>query len=159
MNQTLIVNLIRNLGQRVQELLGHELEFLGLGPGQLAILTQIIASPGISQGRISRQLKLDKSTVSRAVRILIYAGYVEKRSCINDQKSHSLRATKLSLAFTEQMNSIVEETESVIIDSLNNEEVDQFQKYLKKASDNLERHLNHRRALLATEAHPLIERT
>ncbi len=158
MNQSNLLPLIRNLGQRTQEFLGHEFEFLGLGPGQIKTLTQIMAFPGTHQGELARQLKMDKSTISRAIRVLVGAGFVEKRANRHDQKTQSLWATKLATAFAQQMNSIVEDAESVIVTSLTEEETAQFQKHLKQASDNLERHLIKRRALLATEAHPSIER-
>ena len=122
MNQISLLPLIRNLGQRTQEFLSHKYEFLGLGPGQIKTLTQIIASPGINQSQLKRQLNLDKSTISRSVRNLVKAGYVEKRAYRNDQKSKALWATKLATEFAQQMNSIVKNAESVIIGNLTEEE-------------------------------------
>ncbi|MCP4290841.1 MAG: winged helix-turn-helix transcriptional regulator [bacterium] len=154
-----ILPLIRDLGQRTQELLSQEFEFMGLGPGQIRVLTAVLATPGINQNSLARATNLNKSTISRAVTILSRAGYVEIRSLTGNKKSLSILPTNLAKSLIPQMSSITEDTESVIIKSLGPKEAQNFGQNLKTISVNLDSLIKQRRNQLATEPNSPTERT
>ena len=56
----------------------RELSHWGLGPGQQAYLLALSPGKGTTQEELSRQLKVDKANVSRAVKSLMALGYVER---------------------------------------------------------------------------------
>ncbi len=57
-----------------------------LQKGQFIFLTRICENPGINLIDLSKMLKVDKTTTSKAVRKLIVKGYVEKYRDAEDQR-------------------------------------------------------------------------
>ncbi|MFH2051174.1 MAG: MarR family transcriptional regulator [bacterium] len=70
---------IRNLVTRIHRFGILHFEYLALGPGQAAVLREIIFHPGLTQSSLSRRLGLHKSRISRIVAHLESIHYVERK--------------------------------------------------------------------------------
>lgn len=79
--------------------------------GQFLFLTRVCENPGISLGQLSYQLKMDKTTITKAIQKLIIAGYVNKEI---DQKDHRLSHLKPTAKALEIYNEIISEKNRII---------------------------------------------
>jgi len=64
-----------------------------LEPSQFALLSALSSHPGASQTPISRALGLDKTTMSRNLRILRRNGWIEPAAKTNDGRERGFRLT------------------------------------------------------------------
>lgn len=82
--------------RRLETLKAKNLQFLGIGPGQMQAIITIIAEPGICQSQLARQMRVDKSTVNRIVNKLIIAQLVKKSPSPTDARVQGLIPTNLA---------------------------------------------------------------
>ena len=75
-----------------------ELEDTGLAGGQTPYLTALFRQPGISQEEISRQLNVNKSSVTRQLAILEEKGYIRRQSSESDRRLLLVYPTDKALA-------------------------------------------------------------
>ncbi len=66
----------------------------GMSGGQLPFFMNIINNPGITQEELSKLLRIDKSTTTRAVKSLCSIGYVVRRSDDRDRRIYRLYPTE-----------------------------------------------------------------
>ena len=66
------------LARQVNKLWEQAFDDLGLSPAHAYLLRLVLDQPGISQGRIAEELKLEKSTVTRFVDSLQQRGYLNR---------------------------------------------------------------------------------
>ena len=66
------------LARQVNKLWEQAFDDLGLSPAHAYLLRLVLDQPGISQGRIAEELKLEKSTVTRFVDSLEQRGYMNR---------------------------------------------------------------------------------
>ena len=130
----ILIKLVRQLSTLNTQYLDH----LGLGPGQAAILKTITTHYGVTEVELSRLLKLDKSTVSRAVKRLVEAGYILKRQNPDDRRSHHLLATKMAAAFESQFADVDQSVAKAHQEGFSNIQIQEFGEYLRRASANVD---------------------
>ncbi len=65
--------------------------------GQFLFLTRICENPGISLKELSYKLKMDKTTITKAIQKLIIAGYVNKDIDEKDNRLSHLKPTSKAL--------------------------------------------------------------
>ena len=87
---------VNALARKVNQIWDHAFADLGLSPAHAYLLRLVLSQPGISQKAIARELRLDKSTVTRFIDYLEDQGYL-KRSKIGREQiiSPTRNATKL----------------------------------------------------------------
>ncbi len=66
----------------------------GMSGGQLPFFMNIVNNPGITQEELSKLLKIDKSTTTRAVKSLCSSGYVLRKSDESDKRVYRLYPTQ-----------------------------------------------------------------
>lgn len=64
-----------------------------IGPGQIIFLKTIVENPGISQEKLSNQLKFDKGTTARTVKKLELENYIERKIDESDRRAFQLFPT------------------------------------------------------------------
>jgi DNA-binding MarR family transcriptional regulator len=69
---------INALARRVNKIWEQAFDELGLSPAHAYLLRLVLDQPGISQGRIAEELKLEKSTVTRFVDSLQQRDYLNR---------------------------------------------------------------------------------
>ena len=80
-----------------------ELEDTGLAGCQTPYLTALFRQPGISQEEISRQLNVNKSSVTRQLAILEEKGYIRRQSSESDRRLLLVYPTDKALAVKERL--------------------------------------------------------
>ena len=80
-----------------------ELEDTGLAGCQTPYLTALFRQPGISQEEISRQLNVNKSSVTRQLAILEEKGYIRRQSSESDRRLLLVYPTDKALAIRERL--------------------------------------------------------
>lgn len=114
MRQILTNNLLRYIDTIARQLHSvYEAEFknYNLQRGQFIFLTKICELPGISLKELSYQLKMDKTTVTKAIQKLIIAGYIDKIGDEQDRRIVHLNPTEKAL---ELSNNIISEKNRII---------------------------------------------
>ncbi|MDD4773916.1 MAG: MarR family winged helix-turn-helix transcriptional regulator [Eubacteriales bacterium] len=74
--------------------LDRQLKSLGIRSGQLMYISLICGSDGLSQENIASELKVDKSSVARAVKLLEADGYVRRTVSMSDKRRYRVYATE-----------------------------------------------------------------
>lgn len=64
-----------------------------IGPGQIIFLKTIVENPGISQEKLSNQLKFDKGTTARTVKKLEQENYIYRTIDESDRRAFQLFPT------------------------------------------------------------------
>lgn len=82
---------IRRAARLVTQLYSHELG-LHAEPAQFSLLTALKAHPGLSQAPLGRALGLDKTTLSRNLRVLRKNGWIELAAA-EDSRERGYRLT------------------------------------------------------------------
>jgi DNA-binding MarR family transcriptional regulator len=126
----ILIKLVRQLTTLNTQYLDH----LGLGTGQAAVLKAISTHYGITEVELTRILKIDKSTVSRAVNRLVEVGYVQKKPNPRDLRSHHLLVTKMAAAFEPLFKDVDQSVAKALLQGLNQNQIDEFGRYLSDAS-------------------------
>ena len=134
MTPTALPQILIKLARQLSTLNNQYLDHLGLGPGQAAILKTISSNYGVTEVELSRILKIDKSTVSRAVKRLVEAGYVQKKQNPKDLRSHHLLATKMAEAFDSLFEYVDKSVAKALLEGLSQNQIDEFGEYLGRAS-------------------------
>ena len=80
-----------------------ELEDTGLAGCQTPYLTALFRQPGISQEEKSRQLTVNKSSVTRQLAILEEKGYIRRQSSESDRRLLLVYPTDKALAIKERL--------------------------------------------------------
>lgn len=132
-----IGKLLSQVHRQHQRALVKELLPYGIGGGgQYSFLKLILNQPGITQERMTGEMKFDKATTARAVKQLEHAGYLERRVDPADRRSALLYPTSKAEAFAPQLNAILAEFNQKLAAGLTSEEVDQLVYLLQKLSRN-----------------------
>jgi len=128
---------LTRLTRQMHTLQAQYLDHLGIGLGQSTILHEIISHFGITQEKVSERLNLDKSTVTRAVRRLVEAGYVEKQRNPVDRRSHHLLSTNMAKVLKPQFDLADQSLVEALTNGFSEEEIEQFGIFLRRASANV----------------------
>jgi DNA-binding MarR family transcriptional regulator len=83
---------IRRASRLVTQLYSHEMG-PQIEPGQFALLSALSGHPGIGQGPLGRALGLDKTTLSRNLRVLEKNGWIERSTRAADRREHGYHLT------------------------------------------------------------------
>lgn len=93
-----------------------------IGPGQIIFLKSIIENPGISQEKLSNQLKFDKGTTARTVKKLELESYIERNIDERDRRAFQLFPTQKGNLIYPILIEILESLNKKLCSKLNDEE-------------------------------------
>jgi DNA-binding MarR family transcriptional regulator len=100
LNKEPIGKLISQLHRQNQKTLTRQLVSYGIGSGgQHSFLKLILGRPGITQEQLTNELKFDKATTARAVKLLEQSGYIERKVDPNDRRSYLIYPTSKAMDF------------------------------------------------------------
>lgn len=134
-----IGKLISQLHRQHQKWLVKELLPYGIGSGgQHSFLKLILNHPGITQDQMTSEMKFDKATTARSVKLLEEAGYIERRTDPKDRRSSLLYPTTKALEFAPVLQSILAELNRKLTLDFTENEVDQLVILLQKVYKNSE---------------------
>lgn len=85
---------------------------LGLTPGLFSVMEVVNSNPGSSQSSVAAALGNDRSAMVFAVDKLEKLGYVERRKCEEDRRSHALCLTDLGKTIQRKANKRIAQHEA-----------------------------------------------
>ena len=97
---------------------------MGLKGCHASYLTEICASPGISQDQLAKRICINKSNVARQAATLEEEGFVTRTPSPTDKRIMELHPTQKTLDLLPQISSVLKEWESCITGDLTAEELD-----------------------------------
>ena len=80
---------------------------LGIGSGQVPILTYLFLHDGVNQNEIVHHLRTDKSSTARTIRKLVDRGYVQRLSSPDDGRAYEIRITDAARAMCSDLKSVL----------------------------------------------------
>jgi len=114
-----------------QEMAVHDLH-----PSHHMVLFSLYKKDGISQEKLSRELTVDKATVTRSIKKLVEDGFIDRRQDKDDKRLYHLHLTNKSMNIRPEIEFIFKNWNNILLDGLSEEEVDQAIYLLKKISSN-----------------------
>jgi MarR family transcriptional regulator for hemolysin len=127
------------LARIIQTTGSENLTCVGLGNGQVKVLFAVIRTPGIQQSALCLNLSLNKSVISRAVKILVKAGYLKRKLQPGKSKARGLVPTRMALALGNYMESCLDDLENRLTEGFSPQERTDFLEYIQRAQANLQR--------------------
>jgi len=118
-----------------------ELQCLGLGPGQLRVLFAVLRAPGIQQSGIARNLGINKSVVSRAVKVLLEAGYLKAKFAPGCYEARVLIPTRMAIALKNLIDTALKDLDERLTYGFSDEELTDLKLYMQRMEANLGRQL------------------
>lgn len=115
-----------------QKNLAKALMPLGIGPGQIIFLKAIVENPGISQERLSTELKFDKGTTARTVKKLEVENYIERIIDESDRRAFQLFPTQKGKMTYPKLLEVLEALNKKLSGKLTSEENTQLFNLLHK---------------------------
>jgi DNA-binding MarR family transcriptional regulator len=107
--------------------------------GQFAYILIIYENPGISEGEVSRRLRIDKGSVTRMVGKLQKNGYIEQRTAEHDKRAHCLFPTTAGIKAYRRIAPIAIRSEERLSNTLSSQETKELSRLLKKVTEGLEK--------------------
>ncbi len=98
--------------------LDRQLKSAGIRSGQFMYITLICESDGLSQENISSELKVDKSTVARAIKQLEDDGYITRMVSREDKRQYCIYATDKAKNMCKKTADIVKICENYFMNEL-----------------------------------------
>lgn len=108
-----------------------------IGRGQHAFLTRIYENPGINQEELSYMLKMDKTTVAKALKKLEENSFIERIRSEEDNRQWLLYPTKKLLSIYDELESLILSTCQNAIKGFKIEEAENLLSSLSKISENV----------------------
>lgn len=116
----------------------RELKKLHLTMGQFPFLMEIVDNDGISQEKLSSQLKISKSTTAVIVRQLLESGLITRKPDEKDRRNFHLHATEKARNLIPGIKKIIDLCHSTILQDLTDDEQNQFVDLLRKVRNRTE---------------------
>ena len=130
-----IGKIISHINRQNQKYLTKELKPYQIGGGgQHSFLIEILRQPGITQDKLTTELKFDKATTARAAKQLEEAGYIERKVDERDRRSYQLYPTQKGLDIHPTLKKILETSNQLLSSELTEDEKDQLFSLLRKLS-------------------------
>ena len=117
---------------------------MGLKACHASYLTEICATPGISQDKLASRICINKSNVARQAAILEEDGFIIRTPSATDKRIMQLFPTQKTLDLLPRINQILVGLENCLTDDLTQEEKDLLEsllsRMLAKASEWIDNH-------------------
>ncbi|MBC1521698.1 MarR family winged helix-turn-helix transcriptional regulator [Listeria aquatica] len=127
-----------NIARALDSISNVEFKDLKLTKGQYLYLVRICEYPGIIQEKLAEMVKVDRTTVARAVKKLELNGFIERKMDKQNKKNKQLFPTKRGL---DTFPFIIRENEysnSVALDGFSEDEVESLVCFLTRMRQNIE---------------------
>nr|MDF9459778.1 MarR family transcriptional regulator [Bacillus pumilus] len=110
-----------------------------LTKGQYLYLVRICEEPGIIQEKLAEMIKVDRTTVARAIKKLELHGFIEKKDDRVNKKIKKLFPTDKGEAVYPMIKRENDYSNQVALDGFSEEEAEQIYEYLLRVRKNIEK--------------------
>ncbi len=108
---------------------------LGLKACHASYLTEICATPGISQDRLAARICINKSNVARQAAILEEDGFIRRTPSQSDKRIMQLYPTEKTLALLPQISPILRQWEACLTCEISEDERELLERLLGRMKD------------------------
>lgn len=113
-----------------------KLDKYGIVGGVYLIILVLYKSNGSSQEQISDILKVDKTTVARAIKKLETEDYVKRETDTEDKRAYKVYLTPKALAVVPEIQNAINEWEKLIVADIPEESYHIMKQLLKQMAEN-----------------------
>lgn len=135
---TRILREIGMIARALDSIANMEFKKYDLTRGQYLYLVRIYENPGIIQEKLAEMIKVDRTTVARAIKKLETNGFIEKRSDKENKKIKKLFPTEKGKELAPYIIKENNYSNEVALQGLSQEEVATLASLLEKARKNVE---------------------
>lgn len=107
-----------------------------LGQGQIHLLLTLFQQDGVSQDTLSKQLKLDKTTVTRAIKKLDKSGYITRVPSSQDRRVNLVYLTNKAKCIHQEIVSTMLKWTDILSEGFTFEDKELFLNMLKRTAAN-----------------------
>ncbi|MBE6390043.1 MAG: MarR family transcriptional regulator [Lentisphaerae bacterium] len=125
----------------------RELAALGITMAQFPYIMGIIGNAGLSQEKLSRLLRMGKSTTAEVIRQLLDKKLIRREPDPVDRRNFRLYATEKALALQPEISAVIGKCNSLISDGLSEDEKKVFYSLLSRVRQKTETGLDGRNIL------------
>lgn len=120
-----------------QAYISNELQKYNIGSGQYIYLLLLFKNDGINQEALAEQVKVDKATAARAIKILEAEGFITRRKSVIDKRSYEVYLTEKGQEMKPILLNVVKNWSQLSLNGFSEEEKDLLFMLLKKMFHNL----------------------
>lgn len=137
-----MAEILREIGmiaRSLDSIANIEFKDLNLTKGQYLYVVRIYENPGMIQEELSDMIKVDKTTISHALKKLENNGFIEKKS---DEKNRKIKRLYITKKGEEVYKTIINEnnySNDIALQGLSEEEGEILSKLLTKVRKNIEK--------------------
>ena len=110
---------------------------LSLPPSHAYLLRLVLQTPGLTQQEITKELRLNKSTVTRFIFALEKKGLLERKETIEDQRQRIVIPTEKALSLHQELEMLGDELYSSVCETLGRDVVESFVKTARLLNEKL----------------------
>ena len=143
-----ILREIGTLSRSIHSICDIKFKELKLQKGQFIYLTRICENPGINFIDLTRLLKVDKTSTTKAIQKLETEGYIERRKDIHDKRVIRLYPTEKGLKSYDDIIDEENKNMELCLKDFSEDEKDIVTKLIIKMSRNIESEWKHSKSLL-----------
>lgn len=129
------IGLIARCYQTISDIEFREIQ---LEKGQYILVVRICENPGISQEELSTMIKVDRTTVAKAIKKLVEKDYVERKANENDRRAWQLHPTEKAIQVYGFLQKEEEHTTQTALKDFDDEEKAMMFDLLKRMRLNIE---------------------
>ncbi len=95
--------------------LENELKPYNIGYGQFTFLMHLYKTDGVNQEKLSRIIKVNKATATRAIKNLVEGNYVIRQRDEEDKRSYNIFLTEKGRSIEPDMTKIAEKWQNILL--------------------------------------------
>jgi DNA-binding MarR family transcriptional regulator len=125
------------LARKLNSIWEERFSALGLHPSHAYLLRAVLASPGISQQELAKELRLNKSTVTRFIEALEKRDLLQRKTSLGDMRERLIYPSSQALAMRGQLEAIGEELYASMCGLMGKDNLEIFVKTAREINEGL----------------------
>lgn len=125
--------------KKLETMMDAQAKTLGLTLSRARLLYYLAQHEGVTQSEIATVFHIEQPSVVGLVDALERKGLVERRSMITDRRAKSLMLTEAARAEVDNILRFIENTETLLLDGIEEEELEVAFRVIARLNSNIER--------------------
>jgi DNA-binding MarR family transcriptional regulator len=136
-----LISKIHRLSGRIFTKLLKEYNIKEINRAQGRIMFPLWKEDGISIAELSQKTALSKTSLTSMLDRLEKAGHIKRVHSKEDRRKVLIYLTEKNIALAEKYSEVSKEMTKLYYEGFNSEEIDEFEKYLERILDNLQKNI------------------